>query len=242
MAQIYENGQWRETRESHIASLEAERDRLRSENNILKDENAELMRRHLHANKALRESDRLRFEVEQLHFQLNATKRREEILEERLKTANERAARSKTEPPKTAPHTGPGDWARQHQQNQQNPCSDPEDFKPPHRHADQSFYDFFREVMNDTNSGAGGYPRRPEPRVNVPPPKPKFTPVTMTAAMFLSQHCDIATDDILEKAGQCKEAYRQAARKLHPDAGGSHEKFIELRRHYDVLRRHLGIK
>lgn len=36
-------------------------------------------------------------------------------------------------------------------------------------------------------------------------------------------------------------AYRTASKKVHPDAGGSHEAFVALQRHGDVLRRHHGI-
>lgn len=35
--------------------------------------------------------------------------------------------------------------------------------------------------------------------------------------------------------------YRDRARKLHPDAGGTHEGFVELQKAYDAARRELGV-
>jgi hypothetical protein len=40
---------------------------------------------------------------------------------------------------------------------------------------------------------------------------------------------------------ELKVAYRSLAIKYHPDTGGSHEQFLTLQTHYEVLQRHVAI-
>jgi hypothetical protein len=65
-----------------------------------------------------------------------------------------------------------------------------------------------------------------------PSPPPPSRPPTMDryeAALFLSVHSGcIPKDYILDSPEACERAYKLAARKLHPDAGGSHELFVKL--------------
>ena len=63
------------------------------------------------------------------------------------------------------------------------------------------------------------------------PPLPRRPPTMdrYEAALFLSVHSGcIPKDYILDSPEACERAYKLAARKLHPDAGGSHELFVKL--------------
>jgi hypothetical protein len=61
------------------------------------------------------------------------------------------------------------------------------------------------------------------------------------AATFISTLAGSAMSAVRDDQAAFQIAYRAAARKAHPDAGGSHETFITVQRHGDVLRRHHGI-
>lgn len=49
---------------------------------------------------------------------------------------------------------------------------------------------------------------------------------------------DLPPEGIL-KSSQIKSAYRKAAKKAHPDTGGSHEIFVRLKEAYDALLKSL---
>lgn len=62
----------------------------------------------------------------------------------------------------------------------------------------------------------------------LPPPAPPSSN-TMSrdiAATVLANYSIFTPAEILTQPDKREEAYRQAARKTHPDAGGSHEKFV----------------
>ncbi len=59
-------------------------------------------------------------------------------------------------------------------------------------------------------------------------PQPDFKMNRMVAAMWLAAVSVIPKDNILDYADARKEAFRIAARKLHPDNSGSHEEFLKL--------------
>jgi len=55
----------------------------------------------------------------------------------------------------------------------------------------------------------------------------------VAAEQFLTQYSGLGIDDIRR---DLDGAYRVAARKLHPDQGGSHDLFVALQNHYRVLQ------
>lgn len=62
------------------------------------------------------------------------------------------------------------------------------------------------------------------------------------AADFILSNSGLAQctiDDLMNFREDAEYAYRTAARKLHPDTGGSHDQFIELQKMWDILERHL---
>lgn len=67
-------------------------------------------------------------------------------------------------------------------------------------------------------------------------------PNTESAAGFLQQHSEIACEEILAAQSVYKLAYRLAAKKLHPDAGGNHDDFTRLQEAAKLLDRHFEAK
>lgn len=67
-------------------------------------------------------------------------------------------------------------------------------------------------------------------------------PNVESAAGFLQQHSEIACEEILIAQTVYKLAYRLAAKKLHPDAGGKHEDFTRLQEAAKLLDRHFENK
>lgn len=62
------------------------------------------------------------------------------------------------------------------------------------------------------------------------------------AAEFLSAHSSFHSNMILTLSGSFREAYRQAARRLHPDVnGGSHDQFVKLGQAEAILNEVHGI-
>jgi hypothetical protein len=57
---------------------------------------------------------------------------------------------------------------------------------------------------------------------------PAATLTDEAAGAFLAQHSGFAAADILAKPDRLRQAYRAAAAKLHPDAGGDHDLFVRL--------------
>jgi hypothetical protein len=59
------------------------------------------------------------------------------------------------------------------------------------------------------------------------------------AAEFISRHSpsQFVTSSILSSVTVFQDAYRHAARKLHPDTGGKHEDFVKLQQFADVLKK-----
>lgn len=58
-----------------------------------------------------------------------------------------------------------------------------------------------------------------------------------SAAIWLASVSAMPKDYILDQEGAREEAYKIAARKLHPDRpGGSHEEFVQLGRVMEILR------
>lgn len=55
------------------------------------------------------------------------------------------------------------------------------------------------------------------------------------AAIWLAAVAGVPKDYILDSAEACDEAYRKAARKMHPDSGGNHDDFVELQRCMRIL-------
>ena len=68
----------------------------------------------------------------------------------------------------------------------------------------------------------------------------KTEPSRQEAAMFLAAYSSVPKDYILDSAESRDDAYRRAARVLHPDSGGSHEQFVELQRMMRVLTARAG--
>jgi hypothetical protein len=60
------------------------------------------------------------------------------------------------------------------------------------------------------------------------------------AAEFLARHSTRIASQILANENARETAYREAAGRLHPDRGGSHELFVELQRAIAALRRRAG--
>jgi hypothetical protein len=65
-------------------------------------------------------------------------------------------------------------------------------------------------------------------------------PNVESAAGFLQQHSDIACEEILLAKSVYAVAYRQAVKKLHPDAGGKHEDFTRLQEAAKLLDKHFA--
>ena len=57
------------------------------------------------------------------------------------------------------------------------------------------------------------------------------------AARFIGAHSDIDWNSVLEFSRARKIAYRIAAKKLHPDAGGTQEEFQKLQEAIEVLNK-----
>lgn len=71
-----------------------------------------------------------------------------------------------------------------------------------------------------------------------PPPPPPARPASMSrheAALFLAVHSCTPKDYILDSTAAMEQAYKRAARKLHPDTGGSHDLFVKLQEARAVL-------
>lgn len=71
------------------------------------------------------------------------------------------------------------------------------------------------------------------------PPASGIT-TTEAAATFIEQHSNIHEAKIRSDAAHFWTGYKQAAKKLHPDAGGDREQWEQLSRARDVLERHFG--
>jgi hypothetical protein len=82
-------------------------------------------------------------------------------------------------------------------------------------------------------------------RIEAPRPPAQMT-VEEAAQFVASQAMPLSRDGtagIIRERGYFEEAYRMAARKLHPDAnGGSHEMFVRLQQAAELLRRHHGVQ
>jgi hypothetical protein len=80
----------------------------------------------------------------------------------------------------------------------------------------------------------------------ISPPAPPAEPMTVEqAARFIAEQHPLADPDrvrqILQDEGGARErCYRIAARRLHPDAGGSHEAFTRLQEAKRILDEHGG--
>lgn len=61
------------------------------------------------------------------------------------------------------------------------------------------------------------------------------------AAQFLGKLAMVLPIVVKNDAAAFQIAYRSASKAAHPDTGGSHEQFVALQKHGDVLRRHHGI-
>jgi hypothetical protein len=57
------------------------------------------------------------------------------------------------------------------------------------------------------------------------------------AVQFIASRAGVRVDDV---RNDLDGAYRLAARKLHPDQGGSHELFVQLQNHYRTLKMAAG--
>lgn len=57
----------------------------------------------------------------------------------------------------------------------------------------------------------------------------------LEAAIFIAIHSGIPKDSILDNNDARQNAYRLAARKLHPDRGGSHDEFVKLQQAMKIL-------
>ncbi len=68
------------------------------------------------------------------------------------------------------------------------------------------------------------------------------TAMSLDAAVsMLSAHSSIAPDSIRYSADGLKAAYRQAARKLHPDGGGNHTQFAQLGEAKRIVEREMAL-
>ncbi len=75
----------------------------------------------------------------------------------------------------------------------------------------------------------------------LPEPEPKTDLAKVgDAVAFVARHSEtgIAPSKLLKSAEQTKNAYRAAARRLHPDVGGNEEDFKNLQTAYETLNRH----
>ena len=61
------------------------------------------------------------------------------------------------------------------------------------------------------------------------------------AAAFIEKYSGLSADKIKAETVEFRSAYRIAARKLHPDAGGDTVTFQRLQAAHDILKRHHGI-
>jgi hypothetical protein len=69
----------------------------------------------------------------------------------------------------------------------------------------------------------------------LPPPTPAQKMSRFDACIFLQSNSDVDAGSIGAFSKSRDEAYRQAARRLHPDAGGNHEQFVRLQEAMRVL-------
>lgn len=60
------------------------------------------------------------------------------------------------------------------------------------------------------------------------------------SGLWFDSHIAQAVEGILKDKSMMNEAYRAAARKLHPDAGGDHAQFVQLQRAKEILESHHG--
>ncbi len=67
------------------------------------------------------------------------------------------------------------------------------------------------------------------------PPPATNTMSRAAAATVIANHSVFAPLEILSEADKREEAYRQAAKRTHPDAGGSHEAFVLVQQAKSVL-------
>lgn len=256
MAEIYENGAWR-TRRTGLESLEEERDRLRRELEHLQKQNGVLqeqlewernraqkheaseatwkriaddLRRSSGTRDArARESDfwkhtatiyerenaRLKAELEQLRAGQNPQTGQSAQSTEPPRSEHDRSTHDRSQ---RGPWAWTGSWPG-------DPRSNIHDF----------FEGYFNQQYEAAQSqGAKGGAAPSKTRLRLPPD-------CEVAVAFLCLHGG-ADGDSLRFGQGIKEAYRVAARKLHPDAGGSHEEFVELSRHTEKLKGHFGLK
>jgi hypothetical protein len=73
-----------------------------------------------------------------------------------------------------------------------------------------------------------GIPIPPLPHDIPPPPRTAPAMSREEAICFLSEHGKYPPAQISRSPACQAAAYRKAARKLHPDTGGSHELFVKL--------------
>lgn len=64
-------------------------------------------------------------------------------------------------------------------------------------------------------------------RLALPSAQGKISSVE-TAAEFVAEHSGLARDEVLRSGAAFLQAYRRAATKLHPDAGGNSDDFLKL--------------
>lgn len=81
-------------------------------------------------------------------------------------------------------------------------------------------------------------PNCPTNRDRQAPPSRRQAPAWTReqAALYLASHSGVPKDYILDGAEAREQAYRAAAKKLHPDHGGSHEEFLKLQQAVAFLR------
>lgn len=78
-----------------------------------------------------------------------------------------------------------------------------------------------------------GWAQLPPGEGYVPPRPPALT--RTEAAEFLAKHAGFKAESILADSGVRDVAFQRAAQRLHPDAGGTHEAFLQLQRAREVL-------
>lgn len=68
------------------------------------------------------------------------------------------------------------------------------------------------------------------------------TTTAEAAARFVARFCDVSAQELLDHPGRAADAYRAAAKRLHPDAGGSTEDFQRLQEAKRILDEHHGTR